>query len=274
MGYVFISYVRNDAHFAELLASELRQKGVEIWIDRQEIQAGDNWAEAIDKAIAGASVYLMILSRNALNSAWMWRQADHMRNSWNNVIPLVLENFERNQLPDWLLRYQYIVVNQEHLQQTIEALLAILPPEVKTRQPIVDKVDSSKGSIFISYADEDDNFVGRLITFLEQRGYGYWDYKRSNRDYELPFHLELERAIDQASAMLCVVSPQWKESIWTAKEYLYAEHPEVKTPTIVLQCKPTPPTLLIIDRTYIDFTESEEVGFVGLDRELRRKGLI
>lgn len=84
--------------------------------------------------------------------------------------------------------------------------------------------------------------------------------------------LELESIIREASATLSILSPDWKRSKWTPKEYMFSE--EVGTPVFLLMARQMGPTLVTAGIPYIDFTKDEQRGFDKLDRELRRKGLI
>jgi TIR domain len=43
MGAVFLSYASEDAAAAERIATALRDAGIEIWFDREELRGGDAW---------------------------------------------------------------------------------------------------------------------------------------------------------------------------------------------------------------------------------------
>ena len=68
-----------------------------------------------------------------------------------------------------------------------------------------------------------------------------------------------------------VLSPAWKKSKWTLKEYSFAE--EIGVPVFLLKAKIMGPALAIAGIPFIDFVEDEHKGFQKLDRELTRKGL-
>ena len=151
-------------------------------------------------------------------------------------------------------------------------MLARLPDSVQQNRPVKPEKPKSKGYIFISYAEEDTEFVTALRQFLKERGYGYWDYQDSDRDYHTQLALELEDVIQNASATLSVLSPDWKRSTWAAKEYLFSE--QVGTPVFLLMAREMGATLVTAGVPYIDFVHNSEKGFEKLDKELRRKGLI
>ena len=86
----------------------------------------------------------------------------------------------------------------------------------------------------------------------------------------MQFHLELEGVIQGSEVMLCIVSPSWKRSKWTPREFLFAE--EIGKPVFLLRAKKMEPTLLIAGLSYIDFTEDTYDAYQESDRELKRRG--
>jgi hypothetical protein len=146
-----------------------------------------------------------------------------------------------------------------------------LPRTVFREQSVLPEVQKSKGYVFISYADEDYEFIVQLRNFLKGKGYAFWDFQESERDYHSLAFLELETAIREAVGFLGVISPDWKRSKWTPKELLFSE--EVGTPIFLLKVRPTEATLLIAGMSYIDFTRDCDDAFGKLDRQLKRKGL-
>jgi hypothetical protein len=68
--------------------------------------------------------------------------------------------------------------------------------------PIARPEIKSKGYVFISYADEDAQFVEELKSFLSKHGYAYWDFRESERKYDVDYSLELEGVIKGAAGTL------------------------------------------------------------------------
>lgn len=60
--HVFISYVREDVGIVDRLVRVLRERGVEVWLDRDGIRPGVRWAEAIREAIRNSSFFLACFS--------------------------------------------------------------------------------------------------------------------------------------------------------------------------------------------------------------------
>lgn len=268
--FVFISYARRDREFVDRLASDLRSSGVMIWRDVDEIVPGQNWVDIISVAVKEADVLLFISSTHSAQSEWMQYEVKAAFDRGVPTIPVIIDDSGAQNIPEVLHDIQWVDFRPGY-QQAFEQLLSALPGHVRHEQPIEETTHLSKGYIFLSYVEEDSSFVDRLKSFLEERKYAYWDYRESPRDYHRQFSLELEDAITEAVAMLSVLSPDWKNSEWTAREFFFSE--QIGVPVFLLKARELGPTLAIAGRPYIDFVDSLDEGLLELDRELKRKGL-
>ena len=59
---VFISYAKEDMGFAKKLYTDLRNAGIEPWLDSFELTPGQDWDKAICEAIGQSSYFLAVLS--------------------------------------------------------------------------------------------------------------------------------------------------------------------------------------------------------------------
>lgn len=59
---VFISYVREDRAKVDRLVGELRREGVHVWLDRDDIEPGSYWADALRNAIKNGAYFLACFS--------------------------------------------------------------------------------------------------------------------------------------------------------------------------------------------------------------------
>ncbi|MCB9848518.1 MAG: hypothetical protein H6814_08905 [Phycisphaeraceae bacterium] len=113
--------------------------------------------------------------------------------------------------------------------------------------------------------------MDRLKEFLKQRNNGYWDYRESDRNYHAEFYLELESVIQEAAAVLSLLSPWWKQAPTAFKEYYFAI--EVGVPVFLLRVRNPGPTFAVAGMPYINISTDYHLGFRQLDRELLRNGL-
>src|SRR5207244_3285891 len=58
MRHVFISYVREDTQQVNRLCADLASYGAEVWLDRDSIQPGTRWREAIRCAIQDGDYFV------------------------------------------------------------------------------------------------------------------------------------------------------------------------------------------------------------------------
>jgi hypothetical protein len=268
--YVFISYSRRDQAFVERLSTDLRAAHVQVWRDVESIAPGTNWQEEIEKALLGAPLLLHIASSNTTESRWMDQELEMYLEHGGKVIPLVLDDAGENYLLNSMLGTVQWVDFRDDYRSALRSLLEGIG-YLQQEQPAKAPVQKSKGYVFISYAEEDLDFVSQLTGFLGKRGYAYWDYQESERDYDADFFLEIEGRIRDAAGTLSLVSPAWKHSSMAIQEYLFSR--DVKTPTFLVKVREFEPTLVITGRSYIDLTHDPEIGLRKLDKELKRKGL-
>ena len=267
--YVFISYSPQDRAFVERLASGLRDAGVHTWTDLENIAAGQDWARTIEEGLMGASALIYIASKHSTQSLWMNEQLLRFLHKRDRVIPIVIDDQGASNLPLPLARFQWA-----DFRGPFEPALHSLLEGIRTLQgtsPVATPKAKSKGYVFISYAAEDSEFVGELKTFLKERGYGYWDFRESERDYQTDYSLELERVITDAAGTLSVISPEWKRSATALHELHFSR--EIGTPVFLLKIRDPGPTLAIAGMTHIDFMVKRREAFARLDAEMKRKGL-
>jgi hypothetical protein len=268
--YVFISYSRRDRAFVDRLASDLNLEGVKVWQDVKEIRPGSNWAKEIQKALFDATVLLFISSQNSADSSWMAYELTEFVEKGGIIIPVVLDDTGANQLPTPIAQFHWMDFRFSY-EEALHELLRSLPEYIRRGPSRPPKNKKSKGYVFLSYAEEDSDFVVELKLFLKKRRYAYWDYAESDRNYHISLFLELEDVISEAVATLSILSPDWKKSRWAVKEYVFSD--EVGIPVFLLRAKDVGPTLAVAGDPYIDFVKDRSSGFSKLGRELSRKGL-
>lgn len=267
--YVFISYSRRDNVFIEKLTEALRTVGVRTWTDIENIAAGTNWQKGIEKGLKNASMLIYVSSKNSISSQWMDVELQEFLRSEKRVIPIVIDDEGASHLPFPLRKFQWADFRGDFsvaFKKLLEGIRFLQQSEPIERPEL-----KSKGYVFVSYADEDSQFVEELKSFLGEHGYAYWDFRESARNYDVDYSLELESVIKDAAGTLSVISPNWKQSQISLQEFHFSK--QVGTPVFLLKVGDPGPTLLLSGLTYIDFTCELDKGFTMLNKELKRKGL-
>jgi hypothetical protein len=235
--YVFLSYARRDSEVVGKIVKELENSGLRTWRDISEISPGENWAEAITKGVFGATALVYVSSAASTHSEWTRHELSIALTQNPNckaVVPVVLDSKGKSNLPSFLSSYQWIDL-QADFDAGIAQLVKTLKEVLQSGESAEPSKQKSKGYAFISYAVKDRLFLNRLKAFLSEHKYAYWDFHENKRNYRMQFHLELEEIIREAEVMLCILSPAWKKSRWTPREFLFAE--EIRKPTFLLRAE-------------------------------------
>lgn len=89
---IFISYSRKDLEFAKLLHQHLESRRLGAWFDQVDIPPGDQWREAIVRAIGECAIFLLILSPTAVQSKHVRKELDLAERRNKQVVPVVWQH--------------------------------------------------------------------------------------------------------------------------------------------------------------------------------------
>jgi WD40 repeat protein len=88
---VFLSYSRRDADSARRLAADLRQGGIDVWMDTQRTHAGTSWTQDIERAIDGCDALLALITKASYESAICRAEQLRALRKDRCVIPVLVE---------------------------------------------------------------------------------------------------------------------------------------------------------------------------------------
>lgn len=138
---IFLGYARDDQEAADWIRRALVKEGVEVWSD-QDLNAGDDLFAGVQKEINEADVVLLMLSKTALRSPWLWHEtaaavaAQVSESHQKRVIPVLLDR--QAELPPLLERFNYLdLTDPETREQGIERLVEAIkqgPPQLGVRE--------------------------------------------------------------------------------------------------------------------------------------------
>lgn len=101
----FLSHAHANKDFAHRLAKDLRKHGVNLWLDRIEIQAGENWDSKIEEGLATADALIFIMSPESAASKNVMDEVYSFYDEKRRIIPVLYRPCAR---PLWLRRVHYI----------------------------------------------------------------------------------------------------------------------------------------------------------------------
>ncbi|HKB92413.1 MAG TPA: TIR domain-containing protein [Opitutaceae bacterium] len=89
LGAVFLSYASQDTEAARKLCQTLRQAGLEVWFDQNELHGGDAWDAKIRRQIKECSLFVPIISTNTES-----RPEGYFRREWRLAVERTLDMAE------------------------------------------------------------------------------------------------------------------------------------------------------------------------------------
>jgi formylglycine-generating enzyme required for sulfatase activity len=108
---IFFSYSRKDHKFVDHLADDLEARGIDVWIDRGDIVAGETgWRQQIVEAIKSCSVFFIVLSPNSSASVNVNKELTLAERHNKTIIPIFHQITE---IPD-SMAYQLAGLQQLH----------------------------------------------------------------------------------------------------------------------------------------------------------------
>ncbi|MAE72238.1 MAG: hypothetical protein CME06_17435 [Gemmatimonadetes bacterium] len=93
---VLISYSRRDATFVKKLSSKLHDRGLEVWIDWEDIPYSSNWWNEIAQAIEGASAFVCVLSDEYFGSQTCGAELSLAEESNKRIVPVQYKEFDHS----------------------------------------------------------------------------------------------------------------------------------------------------------------------------------
>jgi hypothetical protein len=100
---VFLSYKSIEALFALKLAADLKNAGINLWVDRLELGAGDDWGRSIQHAIDACAGMIVVLSPDYVTSRVCRQELARADQMGRPIFPALLETVK---LPDYPLELQ------------------------------------------------------------------------------------------------------------------------------------------------------------------------
>lgn len=279
-GHVFISYAARDGGMAKQVCEYLERSGFRCWIALRDVAAGSSYVDGISDAIRSSIAALLVLSQESNRSSLVARDVSSLVEKQVPVLPVLVAPVEMSPgLQSLVGKLRCVDISRDRwpdgLHKVVLALASIAPRDEQPDAAVSreSREPTTKGYVFISYSRDDSGFVARLKEILRRRGYAYWDYSESERDYHGALYRELEERIENAKAFMCVVTDSWRETEWPAAECIYAKEAKVPIFVIVAGKLSRPVPILINRQTRIDMVRDFTGSASVLERELDKKGL-
>lgn len=87
---IFVSYAHSDyTTYIKPLVETLTNNHLNVWVDRSELRGGQNWMNMIGKALDEASVMILGISPEALQSRFVQMEYQYFVNIGRPIIPVI-----------------------------------------------------------------------------------------------------------------------------------------------------------------------------------------
>lgn len=93
--HVFISYKHEEQDFVEMLIRQLEAAGFPVWLDTEQLRAGENWRESINEAIRDSFALILVISPDSKRSEYVTYEWAFAQGAGVKVIPVLLKLTEK-----------------------------------------------------------------------------------------------------------------------------------------------------------------------------------
>ncbi len=136
---IFVSYSMSDSVVAKAIVDRLRSHGLNVWTDIDKVHPGDSITESIREAISASAYFLLLLSKNSIDSLWVDYERDTFQKELQSrditLLPVLLDDYD---LPQSLAMYEWFDLRsgiENNLERLSESLMSALEIDFKKLSP-------------------------------------------------------------------------------------------------------------------------------------------
>jgi hypothetical protein len=171
MAQIFISYSRRDTETVDRIAEQMKAAGLDVWLDREDIKAGNTWRVQIVQAIDSCLAFVLMLSPNSAASDNVRREIDLAQDAEGPLLPLMLEPVKiPPEIRYQLAGQQFIDVQMLGFEKAVGQLIETITEHIKKLQPVIEEATRQVELVIqgISLKDLTAEKQEQLLDFLAQ----------------------------------------------------------------------------------------------------------
>lgn len=189
--YIFLSYRSSEADFALKLAADLKNAGVNLWMDRLDINPGDDWRKSLERAVYNCAAVISILSPAYVASKYCQRELARADRLGRPVFPVLLGSIAESDWPLEIERQQFIDFStwedeatynkQLHrlvdiLKEKFAAQISVVPdPQTQYLTNLTAEIEAHRGlSEYLELSTEADKWLNRDLIRPEPDSLKFW----------------------------------------------------------------------------------------------------
>ena len=124
---IFLSYAKEDKSAAESIAFSLRSRGHQVFLDRDDLPAGQGYDQQIEKAVKQSDLFLFLVSPDSIGEGrFTLTELLFARQKWpaphNRVLPVMVRKCDISQIPTYL---KAVTLLEPHGNITAETAAAV-----------------------------------------------------------------------------------------------------------------------------------------------------
>src|SRR3954464_9497649 len=141
---IFLSFASNDRKPAETICKAVEQRGFSCWIATRNIAPGENFQEAITRAIRTAKVMILVFSAHANNSIEVKKEIALASRYNVIVVPVRVEDVVPNDALTYELAVRQWIDLFDDWEDGIERLVVHLSTMVHPEAPAASRAPASE----------------------------------------------------------------------------------------------------------------------------------
>lgn len=142
--YFFVSYSREDTAKQRRIVKELRERGINIWVDIENLTPGaPTWEREIEKAIRGTTGIIVLLSPESNNSEWVRREISFGEQHRKRIFPVLIEGEEDTSTPLRLANHQRVDLRTK-FEAGLNELATAIKDYIGVKQEIANQTQTFK----------------------------------------------------------------------------------------------------------------------------------
>ncbi len=140
---VFLSHAGEDSVAVQDLAGRLRQAGLDVWLDVDELEPGDDWMQALEDALHQSDAFAVYIGRSGI-ARWIGREVRlaldrNARDPRFRFIPILGPGSDPEALPSFVAQHHWLDLREgdpqpEEIRKLVAAILR-RPPEALSLLP-------------------------------------------------------------------------------------------------------------------------------------------
>ncbi|RCJ32478.1 hypothetical protein A6770_18880 [Nostoc minutum NIES-26] len=179
---VFVSYASADKAVARTIVEGLRSQDINVWLDDYELYPERHWAESIRSAVSASAYFLLLLSKNLVNSHWVSKETEAVLKELQNrditFLPVLVEDCD---IPPSLATYQCFDMRsgiEENLEKLANALRSTAKIDFEKLSPhtfeqLVTDLLQKLGFINLqSKSKQSDSGIDAIVEFRQKDPFG------------------------------------------------------------------------------------------------------